>query len=178
MSDEEIVKLVQKGSIEEYGMIVSRYEKPLFRYIRRMINQGDEEVQDLAQEVFIRAYENIRGFSIEKKFSSWIYRIAHNICVDYFKRKRVRDEVLESDDETFGSNDQLIEELEIEKEEKKRVIEVVEKLEIKYREVIWLYYFEEKSYEEMADILRTTTSNIGVLLSRGKDKLRNMIYEI
>ena len=68
-----------------------------------------------------------------------------------------------------------MEDLEIENEDKKMVCEAIEKLEVKYREVVTLYYFEDKSYEEISDVLRTTTSNVGVMIKRAKSKLRNVI---
>ena len=78
MTDEEIVRLVQLGEKEKYGEIVERYERQLLIYVRRLINQREEEVEDLVQDVFISAYVNIQGFDHKLKFSSWIYRIAHN----------------------------------------------------------------------------------------------------
>lgn len=175
--DEGIVRKVQKGEIEAYGEIVKRYDKLLFRYIKRVTNQQNEEVEDLLQDTFVRSYENIQGFDTKKKFSSWIYRIAHNICIDHFRKKRLIKLDIEDQEEWLGSGEKLIEDLEIEKEDKKRVVEAVEKLELKYKEVIVLYYFEEKSYEEISDILHIQTSNVGVILKRGKEKMKKLIIK-
>ena len=178
MTDEEIVELVAGGDIDKYGEIVVRYQEKLKRYVKRVINQADEEVEDIVQETFIKGYENVLGFDGTKKFGSWIFRIAHNLCIDYFRKKRMKTESIDEKDEWFDAGTKLIEELAMESEDKKKISAAVEKLEINYREVVLLYYFEEKSYEEIADILRTNTSNVGVLLSRAKTKLRKLIYEI
>lgn len=175
MSDEEIVRLVQNGKIEEYGEIVKKYDVQLFRYIKRVVNQEDEEVEDLLQNTFIKSFENIQGFDVKKKFSSWIYRIAHNICIDYFRQKKMVKLNVEDQEEWLGSGEKLIEELEIEKEEKKKIGEAVKRLEVKYREVVWLYYFEDKSYDEISDILHIQRSNVGVMLNRAREKLKKIL---
>lgn len=175
MTDEQIVKLVQGGEIEEYGKIVKAYEGRLYGYVRNLTNQGREEVEDLVEDILIKGYENIQGFDITKSFSSWIFRIAHNTAIDFFKKKKLKQENIEDKEEILISNDKLIEELEIEKEEKKLIQKALEKLELNYKEVIILYFFEERSYEEIADILHTSTSNVGVLLSRSKEKLKKIL---
>ena len=175
LTDEVVVGQVQKGKIEAYGEIVERYEKQLQRYVRRVTNQEQEEVEDLVQETLISGYENIQGFDLTQKFSSWIFRIAHNKCIDLFRKNKLKTTTMEEKEELIESNEKLVEDLEIENEDKKMVCEAIEKLEVKYREVVTLYYFEDKSYEEISDVLRTTTSNVVVMIKRAKSKLRNVI---
>lgn len=174
MTDEEIVVLVQKGETEKFGEIVGRYEKKLYWYIKGLVNQKDEEVEDLLQEVFIGAYENIREFDTKKKFSSWIYRIAHNKAIDFFRKKRVKiaDIDIGEWDELFEAGNKLFEEIEIELEEKKKLGRIIGQLEVKYKEVVLLYFFEDKSYEEISDILQIPSSNVGVMLFRAKKQLK------
>ena len=82
---------------------------------------------------------------------------------------------MEEKEDLIESNEKLVEDLEIEKEDKKMVWEAIEKLEVKYREVVTLYYFEDKSYEEISDVLRTTTRNVGVMINRAKAKLKKIL---
>ena len=175
VSDENIVKLIQGGKIEKFGKIIERYQGKLFGYIKNLINQNNMEVEDVVEDTLISAYQNLNGFDTSKKFSSWIYRIAHNKAVDYFKKKRIKKESLEDKDEIIESNKKLIEELEIEKENKIRVNRAVDSLELKYKEVVVLYFFEDKSYEEISDILHISTSSVGVLLYRAKIILKKII---
>ncbi len=122
------------------------------------------------EESLIAAYQNLQGFDDNQKFSSWILRIAHNKTVDYIKKKKPK---LAGDElEDVKDDKKLFEELEIERENKKELYKAIGKLELKYREVIVLYFFEEKSYEEISDILRITTNNVGVILNRAKEKLK------
>jgi RNA polymerase sigma-70 factor (ECF subfamily) len=173
MTDEKIVELVRNGDKEKYSKIVERYEAKMFYYIKRMINQADEEMEDLVQEVLVAAYENLAGFDTKKKFSSWIYRIAHNKAIDYFKKKKMKINVdLGEKEEYWERGGKLPEDIEIDKQDGEELRKAVNSLEIKYREVIWLYYFEDKNYDEISDILRIPISNVGVLLFRAKEKLK------
>lgn len=174
MSDEELIKRICGGKSEEYGEVIKRYEKKLGRYIQRVVNRKDE-VEDILAEVFLSAYKNIKGFDTKRKFGSWIYRIAHNKAVDFIKKQRnitISDEEIDDFWENLKSEDKLAEELAIDEEQKKEIEAAIEKLETKYREVIWLFFEEEKSYEEIADVLHTSVSNVGVMLKRAKEKLK------
>lgn len=174
MTDNEVVALILSGDKEKFGEIIERYETKLYKYLKNLTNQEAGIVEDLAEEVLTSSYINLRGFDTTKKFSSWLYRIAHNKAIDYFKKKKPVISVKTDVDwmENIASEEKLAEELEIEKETKKEIVETVNKLEIKYREVIWLYFFENKSYEEISDILQIPTTNVGVLLNRAKKKLK------
>jgi RNA polymerase sigma-70 factor, ECF subfamily len=183
VTDEEIVKLILKGNKDKYADIIERYEAKLFGYIKHLINQSNDEVEDMLQEVFISAYVNLQGFDTKKNFSSWIFRIAHNKAVDYFKKKRplvvINKPEKEEDDwiENMPSRDKLYEEIEIEKEQNREIRKAVEKLELKYRETIILYFYENKSYEEISDILHIPTSNVGVILHRAKKELKKILSQ-
>src|SRR3989339_113979 len=84
LTDEQIVAQIVGGDSQKYELIVARYQKKLGRYIKRLTNR-QEEVDDLLQEVFIKAYQNLRRFNQKLQFSSWIYRIAHNESVNLIK---------------------------------------------------------------------------------------------
>ena len=172
MTDEEIIKLVIDGDGEKYGEIIERYEKRLRGFIKKIIG-NNLEVDDLVEESLILAYQNLNGFDDNQKFSSWILRIAHNKTVDFIKRKKPKIMGDELDD--VREDKKLLEELEIEKESKKELHRAIDKLELKYKEIVVLYFFEDKSYEEISDILHTTTSNVGVMLMRAKNKLKESI---
>jgi RNA polymerase sigma-70 factor (ECF subfamily) len=175
MEDNEIVGLIQKGDKEQFRLIIERYQGKLMAYLRNMINQREEEVEDLLAEVMIKAYENIQSVDTGKKFSSWIYRIAHNQAVDYFKKRKIKAGTIDDKEEIIVSNEKLLEEIEIDKEKNKLVWAAVEGLELKYKEAIILAYFEDRSYDEISDILHISTTNVGVLLFRAKKILKNKL---
>jgi RNA polymerase sigma-70 factor, ECF subfamily len=176
-TDEDIVSNVQKGDLEAFGVLVSRYEAKMLRYGYKFLSQYEDR-QDVVQEVFIKAYENIKSFDISQKFSPWIYRIAHNTFINYIK-KRQREPMTFFDPDTFFARDVHDESIE-DKRKQAEIREILDqtlaKIDPKYREVLVLYYFEEKDYKEIAEILHVPISTVGVRLRRGK-KIMRSIYK-
>lgn len=176
-SDEEIAGIVQSGDADAFGVLIDRYGAKMSRYARKFISNGDD-IEDLVQEVFIKSYVNIQSFDIKRKFSPWLYRIAHNEFINALKkRKRAALPLPEHEINQPGliakeKADKPTNENEI----KKILNQCLSKLDLKYREPLVLYYFEEMGYREIADILRLPVSTVGVRLSRAKEKLKE-IYE-
>jgi len=179
MTDEQAVALVQGGDKEKFGILMARYEKKLFRYGKRFLS-GKEHIEDIIQDVFMSTYKNIRSFDPSLKFSSWIYRIAHNAFVNALKKgSRNPLLVFDFDFDTLISHpvheDPAIVERE-QKELKKMMDQCLDQLSPKYKEVIILHYYEELSYKEMGDILEIPIGTVGIRIKRAKDALRK-IYE-
>ncbi len=152
-----------------FEILVERYESKLRRYVMRFINCSVADAQDIVQEVFINAYRNLNGFDTDLKFSSWVYRIAHNEAVSHVRRSNVRPAVI-MEDEKFAA---LASEINMEHElgrkmDDAKLREAVNRLDEKYKEVIVLRYFEDKSYEEISDILRRPSGSVSSLITRAK----------
>lgn len=180
MSDEEVAVQVQKGDIEAFRVLVERYESKMTRYAKRFFFDGDEG-KDLVQEVFIKAYVNIQSFDASRRFSPWIYRIAHNEFVNNIKKRQK-----ERDNVSLFEFDVLFPHLvaketaddDFNKAEVKRMLDhSLNKLNAKYREPLALYYFEDMDYREIADILRIPISTVGVRLQRGRAMLKKIVKE-
>ena len=176
LSDEQLVEIIRENDQELYSEIIKRYNQKLSHYLRKFIYDQDE-LEDVLQVVFIKVYKNLYGFNINKKFSSWIYRIAHNEAVNHLKKhskERISLDEIEYKiiDEKIDISGQV---------DKKLLKENVEKLlkniKTKYREPLILFYFEQRSYEEISDILRIPTSTVGTLISRGKKMIKQQIKE-
>ena len=176
--DIELVKLSLQNS-DYFLCIVKKYETPLMRYIRRITNINLEDAEDLLQEIFIKVYTNLNGFDHTLKFSSWIYRIAHNEVISNFRKLKVRPEKINSE-----INEDVLEkiksELNIEKEIDQKILknklsQLINQLNIKYKEVIILKYLEHKSYEEISDIIKKPVNTVGTLINRAKKQLNNII---
>jgi len=177
-NDSELVKLSLKNQ-DYFLYIVKKYEVPLLRYIKRITNISHEDAEDLLQEIFIKVYTNLNGFDTNFKFSSWIYRITHNEVISNFRKSKVRPEIINSE-----INEDLLEkiksDLNIEKELDQRILknrlnQLISQLDIKYKEVIILKYLEDKTYEEISDIIKKPISTVGTLINRAKKKLNNII---
>lgn len=170
-TDEEIAVLVQGGKIDFFGILIERYEEKLKRYGTRFLGSYNG-IEDAVQDIFIKTYLNIKGFDSSRKFSSWIYRIAHNTFINIIK-KREKDYLLFFEPDiifTFSKKDDILEKL-IKKEEKEELEKKLKEIKSKYREIIILYYFDEKSYKEISDILKIPISTVGVRLKRGLSQI-------
>ncbi len=176
--DSELVELSLKNQ-NYFLCIVKKYETPLLRYIKRITSISPEDAEDLLQEVFIKVYINLNEFDTSLKFSSWIYRITHNEVISNFRKLKVRPEKINSE-----INDDMLKKIEsdlnIEKEIDHKILknklrQLINKLDIKYREVIILKYCENKSYEEISDIIKKPSGTVGTLINRAKKQLNNII---
>lgn len=177
-SDEEITRLVQKGNIEAFGILVERYEGKLKNYARKFLS-GKEDIEDAIQNIFLKAFENIQSFNPKRKFKSWLYAIAHNELVNFLKKKK---KMLISfiDFDTFLppslKDDTLRENFDFEFAKKKELLEkALDNLELKYKEPLYLFYFENLSYHEISEILKIPISTVGVRIKRAREKIKKLI---
>ena len=175
LTDEEIINLVIKGKKDVYGQIVDRYEKKLRRYIMTFTKK-QADADDILQNVFIKAYKNLTTYDTKLKFSSWIYRIAHNESLNLINSSFLRRIVSLQDWLKVEPHEDIEDRIDSEmlKSQLKRCID---RLEIKYREPLILYLYEEKSYGEISDILRIPVGNAGVLIHRAKTKVKEICHE-
>ncbi len=169
-TDEEIVKIARTKDKEVYAFLIKRYQKKLIRYANYLIN--DENVAaDAVQEGFIRAYISLNSFDLKKKFSSWIYRIVHNqamTIISRYKQHQPMNNAFEIESE-INLEDDLIK-----KELIQHVQNCLKQMPVLYREPLSLYYLEEKTYEEISDILRIPTGTVGTRINRAKILVRKI----
>lgn len=180
LTDEQVAANVQKGDVESFRVLVERYEPKMARYAKRFLF-GPDEAKDLLQEVFIKTYVNIQSFDVERRFSPWIYRIAHNEFVNALKKKK-KDRAnisLFYVDVLFPHP--IAKETADDGAARREMGELLEgsldKLGAKYREPLVLYYLEDMDYKEIAEVLRIPVSTVGVRLQRGKTLLKKLVKE-
>ncbi len=149
LTDEEIVRHVLLENRNAYEEIVLRYQDKLTRYVSTF-TADKAVVSDVVQESFINAFVHLSSFRLDAKFSSWIYRIAHNIALNYFTRKN-RD--LRLDENVDFKSDEDIEEEYNKMELKREVRAYLSQLPIQYSAPLSLFYIEGYSYEEISSIL-------------------------
>lgn len=168
ISDEQLVELIRNEDKELYSFVIDRYEQKLRSYIRRLTN-GSDEVDDLVQQTLVNAFIALQSFEVDKKFSSWIYRIAHNLTINWLEKKKASIYL----DEDDGLADSLRSEIDVHSEMANselshHLIEAINKLPEKYKEPFILKYIEDQSYDEIADILRKPKNTVGTMISRAK----------
>lgn len=175
-TDNELVKLSLDNS-DHFSCLTRRYEKKLLLYIMRISKFRKEDAGDILQDVFVKTYYNLNEFDSDLKFSSWIYRIAHNQVVSEIRKKSVRPTVpLEKEDiDKFEDAFDVIKDID-NTYDREKIDEVLSCLDEKYREVLILRFLDEKDYVEIADILKKPVSTVGNLIARGR-KLFKEEYE-
>jgi len=170
LSDEKVAEIVRTKDKEAYAEIIKRYQTKLMRYANYIM--GDEHKgADAVQEGFIKAYINLNGFDTKKKFSSWIYRIVHNEAMNMLskhKKKQPMDEHVE-----FDSGINLEDEF-IKNELVSHAHHCLEQMPIIYKEPLSLYFLEEKSYEEISDILRIPMGTVATRINRAKGIMKSI----
>jgi RNA polymerase sigma-70 factor (ECF subfamily) len=169
---------VQKGERDAFGVLVLRYQPKLSRYARKFLFRSDDSA-DLVQDIFIKAYTNIQGFDTSRRFSPWIYRIAHNIFVNAVRdgaRDRANFSIFDADVLFPHPVAKELADDGAKREEVKRMIETsLDKLESKYREPLVLYYYEDLGYKEIAEILAVPVSTIATRIKRAKEMLKQSV---
>lgn len=171
-TDEAIVAQVTGGDVDAYELLMQRYEAKLQRYVTYLIHDSSA-AYDIVQDTFIKAYQNLHGFNPKYKFSSWVYRIAHNEAMNHVKKNRhlTGDDIDTLPDKSYDAKlDELVDSTILQG----HVRECLAELEPKYREVVQLVYFEHLKYDEVSDILQVPSSTVGVWLSRAKSRLKTI----
>lgn len=176
LDDQNIITKVLQGDVDAFGLLVKRYEEPLYNLMYR-ITKSTDSAEDLTQETFIRAYEKLEKFKPGRKFFSWLYTIGLNIGRD-FLRKTGSSKVLsveQTDDillnvEAYDQQDRVLDTLEFRKIEK-----AIYKLPLKYREALILYYREELLMKDIAIAMRISVSGAKSRVKRGLSMLRKSL---
>ncbi|NTU94172.1 MAG: RNA polymerase sigma factor [Chlorobiaceae bacterium] len=177
-SDQQLVTRAL-GDRHAFAELVSRYEAPLMRYVVRLGCRNTASAQDLLQEIFIKTYLHLNDYDHSFPFSSWIYRIAHNEIISFFRKEKIRPAVLEKEADLFLL-DNMADDLGVTGHDHIRhtpleIQAAADGLDAKYREVIVLKFFEEKSYQEISDILQIPEGTVATLINRAKKKIKTIL---
>ena len=185
LSDEALLSLSIRDK-ECFYTLMRRYEKKLFAYIRRTAIISREDAEDILQEVYLKVYRNQKGFNPDLKFSNWIYRITRNEAVTMMRKKKHRAGMVSIDD-TFHDMAGLkhlfadacdIQEAYFSEERADLIRKALYDIPEKHREVLILRYFEDKSYDEISDILKIPQGTVATLISRAKKQVEKIAKRI
>ncbi len=179
------IKEVLKGDHNAFGEIVEIYKDKVFQLCFRILGNR-HEAEDIAQEAFVRAYVNIHTFNVKLKFSTWLYRIATNLCIDRMRKKKP-DYYLDAElSGTDGLNmyatvaaaaalpEEELESIELQDAIQKQIMKLPEK----YRTVIVLKYIEELSLKEIGEIVNLPIGTIKTRIHRGREALRKQLSNL
>ena len=177
IADSELVRHAVSGRDDGFEELVRRYQRPIAAYVYRMVGDYDAAL-DLTQEVFIKVYNSIRRYRSEFKFSTWIYKIAHNAAIDHLRRNSTRWHGLtgEFEGERYDlpiESRRPSPEEESEKRERRAEIEsVVRQLPTAYRELVLLRHSHDMSYDEIAEVTGLPLGTVKNRLFRAREAMR------
>lgn len=177
-----IIKRVLSGDSDAYEELVRRYEKPIVNYIARYVLSYDE-AQDIAQEVFVKAYYALDKYDKTFRFSTWLYRIARNAAIDNLRRKQVPTRSLDEPQQfrdgeaplQFPDEEATPEERLQNRELVRYFSDAVDTLPPEYREVITMRHINQLSYQEIAEICDIPIGTVKNRIFRGRELLRKKL---
>jgi RNA polymerase sigma-70 factor (ECF subfamily) len=177
LDDAQVVRQVLKGRQEMFAVLLERYQKPIFNFIYRFYGNYDL-AQELTQETFLRCYQFLKSYDPKRKFSTWLYTVAKNLCIDELKKQRAAREISIDDalsavdardvEEAAGRNQQL---QCIRREEDFRLLEALQELPGPARTVLLLHYFQGLAYQEIGEALDLPVSTVKIRIFRAKKTL-------
>lgn len=170
LSDEELIVYIRTQDSNAFAEVIRRYQEKLLRYAHYLV-ADEAAAADVVQESFITVFIHLQSFNESKKFSSWIYRIVHNKSLNVIKKNKkfvTLDFALNQDDDVD------LEDAVIQKELIENAHVCLEKMPIEYRVPLTLFFLEEKSYNEISDILRIPVNTVGTRIRRAKLLLRKV----
>ncbi len=177
--DNYYIDKILKGDTNKYAILVNKHKDLVFTIAVRIL-KNKEDAEELAQDVFIKAFEVLNAFKRESKFSTWIYRITFNMAVSKTRKKKFITSNLEPEIIENFSIDEIVPDIqELSDEEQKSCIEKAMQ-ELPYEEniIITLFYYDDKSIEEISEITNLSVSNIKVKLHRIRKKLYKIMQQL
>ncbi|HUF05319.1 MAG TPA: sigma-70 family RNA polymerase sigma factor [Aridibacter sp.] len=181
-SDANLISGAIKGAEENFEQLVERYQRPIISYVYRFLNDYDASL-DVTQEVFIKVYNSLERYSSDYKFSTWLYRIAHNAAIDHIRRNSRKEQSIEAEN-SEGTYQLQIEssrpnpEQDRQRSEWRTEIEsVVKCLPAAYRELIVLRHGKDLSYVEIAEITDLPLGTVKNRLFRAREMMRELFID-
>ncbi|MBN1559283.1 sigma-70 family RNA polymerase sigma factor [candidate division KSB1 bacterium] len=180
----QLIEQALAGEQKAYAEIVDRYRDQIYHFIFRMV-KDKAQAEDLTQETFIKAFRALASFNSDYAFSTWLYKIAANNCIDFFRKKKlttmslntplkVKDGELQRD---FPVEEQGPESDLISKEQTSSIRVAIDSLPEKYKEAIMLRHSQDKSYEEIAEKLAIPLGTVKVRIFRAREMLKSRLKE-
>ncbi|MFK7781423.1 RNA polymerase sigma factor [Psychroserpens sp.] len=171
-NDKILINQIVEGDTNSFAILVDRYKDLVFTLTLRML-KNREEAEEVAQDTFIKAYKSLDRFKGDSKFSTWIYRVAYNSCLDRIKKNKKHlnnVEINEFTEHQVISIDNALDKMEVE-EQKEAIQRCIGKLSSEDSFLLTLYYFDDLSLDEISKIIGITTNSIKVKLFRCRKKL-------
>jgi len=182
MIDEtKLIDQILQGDTDSFAQLVETYQDKVYSLCLRMV--GDrEDARDLAQEAFVKAWRGLKFYKHEAAFSTWLYRLTSNVCIDFLRQKKRKSALSltsQEEEEQIDIPDPSPqpEELVLQQQRKEAVADAMSQLEDEFRLVLTLRVVQERSYEEIAEIMDLKVGTVKSRLARAREKLRKILLK-
>lgn len=177
-SDDQHIDLVIKGDSRAFAVLVDSYKNLVFSLAMKMLNNR-EEAEEVSQDTFIKVFKSLEKFKGDSKFSTWIYKVAYNTCLDRLKKNKHEQKIVPIDEFTEFEVKTIDNALyTLEKKERSQTIQnCIQSLPSEDAFLLTLFYFEEQSLEEISKVMAITPNNVKVKLFRVRKKLTSILKE-
>lgn len=175
-SDITIINQIIEGNTNAFAILVDRYKDLVFTLALRML-KNREEAEEVSQDTFIKIYKSLRKFKGDSKFSTWVYKVAYNSCLDNIKKNKKRQQDVSIDEFSaiqIDTIDNALDNLEMQ-ERQQTIKKCLELLPSEDSFLLTLYYFEEQTLEEIAKVIGIKANNVKVKLFRSRKKLASIL---
>ena len=189
LPDADVVALAQQGREQAYRELIRRYERPVFSLVLRMVRDR-ETAEDLAQETFIKVLNHVDRYRPEFKFSSWLFKIANNLAIDFLRRRQLEtvsldgsphavnaEQIAATSFDAVSQQENALEELEA-RELGSAIERAIGRLRPEYRSCIMLRHVEGRSYEEIAATLDLPLGTVKTYIHRARHELRRALEPV
>ncbi|NCO62274.1 MAG: sigma-70 family RNA polymerase sigma factor [Flavobacteriales bacterium] len=172
------INLIIEGNTNAFSVLVDRYKDLVFSLALKMV-KNREEAEEVAQDTFIKVFKSLSQFNGDSKFSTWIYKVTYNTCLDRLKKHKREQQVVSIDE--FNTNqikslDNALDAMEDE-ERRQAIQDCINLLPSDDAFLLTLFYFEEQSLDEIAKVINVTANNVKVKLFRSRKKLTTILKE-
>jgi len=177
-ADQYYIHQIISGNTGAFAVLVDRYKVLVFTLASKMINNR-EEAEEVAQDTFIKAFNSLGKFKGDSKFSTWLYKIAYNTCLDRLKKNKKEQNVVPIDEFTasFVKTTENAFEALVEQDRKQLIQDCLQQLPGDESFLLTLYYFEDQNLDEIAKIMDITANHVKVKLFRSRKKLAGILKQ-
>ena len=186
LKEKDLIRRAKQGDMLAFEELILQHEKIVYNVALRMMNHS-EDARDISQEVFLKAYRNLANFDERSAFSTWLYRITHNTCIDEMRKRKGKqsyslEDELENED---GSMQRQIadegdtpEESLLREEQKSEILQALDTLSEEHKAAIILRDVKGLSYEEISEILELSLGTVKSRISRARNQLKTEILKM
>ena len=178
INDQHYINQIIEGNTNAFSVLVNQYKDLVFTLAYKML-KNKEEAEEVSQDTFIKTFNSINKFKGDSKFSTWIYKITYNTCLDRLKKGKKDNNVVYIEDfneHQVKTIENILENID-EKERNQKIQECLQLLPSEEAFLLTLYYFDDQSIEEIAKVIDCNANNVKIKLYRGRKKLASILKE-